>query len=95
MNNIANDIEMSGAFDGGGVGTGLAPFDHVDSTDVFDIEGMGTDLTFLDDIDLNNDINDGGMGTGSVPFDNEAVAEGTKDCSDTIYDPSSEVDKDG
>lgn len=95
INNIANDIEMSGAFDGGGVGIGLAPFDDVDSTDVFDVGGMDTNLTFFDNIDLTNDIDDGGMSTGSVPFDNEAVADGTEDYSDTIYDPSSEVDKDG
>jgi hypothetical protein len=95
INNIVNDIEMSNVIDGGGVGSGLAPFDDVDSTDVFDVGGMGTDLAFLDNIDLTNDIDDGGIDTDSVPFDDEAVADGTGDYSDAIYDPSSEVDKDG
>lgn len=95
MNNIVNDIGMSDVFDEGGVGTGLAPFDDFGSADAFDLGGMGIDPTLSNGIDLADDFDNGEMGTGSVPLGNEAVADGTEDSSDTIYDPSSEVDKNG
>lgn len=95
INNSINDIEMGGVFDEGGVGTGLTPFDDVDPNDVFGFGGMGIGLSLSNEPDLIDGIDDGGMGIGSVPFDNEAVGDGTEDSSDTIYDPSSEVDKDG
>lgn len=96
-NNIANDIEMSGAFDGEGICTGLAQFDNIDLTDVFDFGERSIDPKLSNYIDFDDDIDDGGMGTGSVAFDNEADVGGTKDSPATggnKHNPS-EVDNNG
>ncbi|EHK48724.1 hypothetical protein TRIATDRAFT_298089 [Trichoderma atroviride IMI 206040] len=101
-NNIVNDTEMSNVVDGGGVGTGLAPFDHINPNYVFDFGGMVIDPTLSNDIGLADDLNDGEMGIGSVSLDNEVFAGGTED-SGTEDSPAtsvtkhrySEVDNDG
>ncbi|KAL7895052.1 hypothetical protein HDV64DRAFT_287677 [Trichoderma sp. TUCIM 5745] len=91
INNIDNDINMSEAFDEGGIGTGLALFSEID----FGFGEMGIDPTFFNAIDLADDMDDGEMGTASVLLGNEAVADGAEDSFDTTNDPSSEVNGDG